>query len=57
MQTRKTLSWIKEEISRSIFLSLMIYIIIGAYILNAYLIFAQQGYENLREATGHVTKN
>jgi apocytochrome f len=57
MQTRKTLSWIKEEISRFIFLSLMIYIIIGAYILNAYLIFAQQGYENLREATGRVTKN
>jgi len=57
MQTRKTLSWIKEEISRSIFLSLMIYIITGAYILNAYPIFAQQGYENLREATGRVTKN
>jgi apocytochrome f len=45
MQTSKTLSWIKKEISRSISLSLKIYIIIGACISNAYLIFAQQGYE------------
>ncbi|KAI5561037.1 hypothetical protein BDE02_16G086400 [Populus trichocarpa] len=54
MQTRKTLSWIKEEITRSISVSLMIYIITGAYISNAYPIFAQQGYENPREATGRI---
>jgi len=54
MQTRKTLSWIKEEITRSIAVSLMIYIITGAYISNAYPIFAQQGYENPREATGRI---
>ncbi|KAB2065717.1 hypothetical protein ES319_A09G108900v1 [Gossypium barbadense] len=32
----------------------MIYIITGASISNAYPIFAQQGYENLREATGRI---
>ncbi|KAK5845951.1 hypothetical protein PVK06_002204 [Gossypium arboreum] len=54
MQTRNTFSWIKEEITRSISVSLMIYIITGASISNAYPIFAQQGYENPREATGHI---
>ncbi|XP_030949752.1 uncharacterized protein LOC115973636 [Quercus lobata] len=55
MQTRNTLfSWIKEEITRSISVSLMIYIITGAPISNAYPIFAQQGYENPREATGRI---
>ncbi|XVE66096.1 hypothetical protein DITRI_Ditri08aG0053400 [Diplodiscus trichospermus] len=32
----------------------MIYIITVAIISNAYPIFAQQGYENPREATGHI---
>ncbi|KAL9381871.1 hypothetical protein Peur_024906 [Populus x canadensis] len=32
----------------------MIYIITGAYISNAYPIFAQQGYENPHEATGRI---
>jgi len=55
MQTRNTLfSLIKEEITRSISVSLMIYIITGAPISNAYPIFAQQGYENPREATGRI---
>ncbi|KAL4619642.1 hypothetical protein ACB092_06G094700 [Castanea dentata] len=55
MQTINTLfSWIKEEITRSISVSLMIYIITGAPISNAYPIFAQQGYENPREATGRI---
>nr|YP_009828771.1 cytochrome f [Thespesia populnea]YP_010623096.1 cytochrome f [Thespesia howii]QJC59002.1 cytochrome f [Thespesia populnea]WBF97045.1 cytochrome f [Thespesia howii]WBF97129.1 cytochrome f [Thespesia populnea] len=54
MQTRNTFSWIKEEITRSISVSLMIYIITGASISNAYPIFAQQGYENPREATGRI---
>ncbi|KDP22688.1 hypothetical protein JCGZ_02529 [Jatropha curcas] len=54
MQTRKTFSWIKEEITRSISVSLMVYIITWASISNAYPIFAQQGYENPREATGRI---
>ena len=33
---------------------LMIYIITGASISNAYPIFAQQGYENPYEATGRI---
>ena len=33
---------------------LMIYIITGASISNAYPIFAQQGYENPRKATGRI---
>ncbi|TYH45286.1 hypothetical protein ES332_D11G254200v1 [Gossypium tomentosum] len=54
MQTRNNFSWIKEEITRSISVSLMIYTITGASISNAYPIFAQQGYENPRAATGRI---
>lgn len=55
MQTINTLfSWIKEEITRYISISLIIYIIARAPISNAYPIFAQQGYENPREATGRI---
>ena len=56
MQTKKTFSSIKKEITRSISVSLMImiYIITQAPISNAYPIFAQQGYENPREATGRI---
>ncbi|KAG4151737.1 hypothetical protein ERO13_D04G084920v2 [Gossypium hirsutum] len=54
MQTRNTFSWIKEEITQSISISLMIYIITGDSISNSYPIFAQQGYENPREATGPI---
>ena len=54
MQTRNTFSWIKEEITRSISVSLMIYIITRAPVSNAYPIFAQQSYENPREATGRI---
>ena len=54
MQTRNTFSWIKEQITRSISLSLMIYIITQTSISSAYPIFAQQGYENPREATGRI---
>ncbi|KAE9587515.1 putative cytochrome f [Lupinus albus] len=52
MQTRNAFSWIKEEIIRSISVSLTIYIITRAPISNAYPIFAQQGYENPQEAIG-----
>ncbi|KAB1219091.1 Apocytochrome f [Morella rubra] len=45
---------IEEEITRSISISLMIYIITRTPISNAYPIFAQQGYENPREATGRI---
>ncbi|MBE2321114.1 cytochrome f, partial [Solirubrobacter sp. CPCC 204708] len=54
MQTRNTFSWIKEKIIRFISVSLIIYIITAAPISNAYPIFAQQGYENPREATGRI---
>nr|YP_009641575.1 component of cytochrome b6-f complex [Rumex acetosa]QBZ37533.1 component of cytochrome b6-f complex [Rumex acetosa] len=54
MQTINTLSWIKEQITRSISVSLIIYIITQSSISNAYPIFAQQGYENPREATGRI---
>ena len=54
MQTRNAFSCIKEGITRSISISIMIYIIIRAPISNAYPIFAQQGYENPREATGRI---
>ncbi len=54
MQIKNTFSWIKKEITRSISVSLMIYIITRTSISNAYPIFAQQGYENPREATGRI---
>nr|YP_010991271.1 cytochrome f [Psittacanthus schiedeanus]WOX61544.1 cytochrome f [Psittacanthus schiedeanus] len=55
MQTRNTRSCIKEKIIRSIsVLSIIIYIMTQASISNAYPIFAQQGYENPREATGRI---
>ncbi|CAF1908313.1 unnamed protein product [Brassica napus] len=54
MQTKNTFSWIREEITRSISVSLMIYIITWASISSAYPIFAQQNYENPREATGRI---
>ncbi|KAH0445517.1 hypothetical protein IEQ34_024470 [Dendrobium chrysotoxum] len=40
--------------TRSIYVSIMIYAITRASISNAYPIFAQQGYENPREATGRI---
>ncbi|KAK9186461.1 hypothetical protein WN944_017870 [Citrus x changshan-huyou] len=54
MQIRNTFSSLKGEITRFIFVSLMIYIITRASISNAYPIFAQQGFENPREATGRI---
>nr|YP_010143336.1 cytochrome f [Polygala arillata]QQL04371.1 cytochrome f [Polygala fallax]QQL04542.1 cytochrome f [Polygala arillata] len=54
MQTRNAFSCIEEEITRSISVSLMIFIITRASVSNAYPIFAQQGYENPREATGRI---
>ncbi|KAF3618733.1 putative two-component response regulator ARR22-like [Capsicum annuum] len=54
MQTRNVFSWLKKQITRSIFVSLMIYILTRTSISSAYPIFAQQGYENPREATGRI---
>ncbi|KAH9762174.1 cytochrome f [Citrus sinensis] len=54
MQIRNTFSSLKGEITRFISVSLMIYIITRASISNAYPIFAQQGFENPREATGRI---
>nr|YP_010954001.1 cytochrome f [Cladopus pierrei]WMV01396.1 cytochrome f [Cladopus pierrei] len=56
MQTRKSIYSIKlkEDIICFISLSLIMYIITQISISNAYPIFAQQGYENPREATGRI---
>nr|QWW89583.1 cytochrome f [Gentiana leucomelaena] len=54
MKNRNTFSWIKEQIARSISVSLLIYSIIHPDISKAYPVFAQQGYENPREATGRI---
>ena len=54
MQTRNAFSCIKEGISGSISISIMIYIIIQAPISNAYPNFAHKGYENLQDATGRI---
>ncbi|KAM3238444.1 hypothetical protein P3L10_013475 [Capsicum annuum] len=54
MQTRNAFSWLKKQITRSISVSLMIYILTRTSISSAYPIFAQQGYENPREATGRI---
>nr|YP_009571977.1 cytochrome f [Scurrula notothixoides]QBH75414.1 cytochrome f [Scurrula notothixoides] len=54
MQMRNTRSWIKEKKIRYIYLLPIIYIITQASISNAYPIFAQQVYENPREATGRI---
>nr|YP_009994579.1 component of cytochrome b6/f complex [Swertia souliei]YP_011003512.1 cytochrome f [Swertia marginata]QWK39855.1 component of cytochrome b6/f complex [Swertia bifolia]QWK40453.1 component of cytochrome b6/f complex [Swertia przewalskii]QNP08739.1 component of cytochrome b6/f complex [Swertia souliei]UKE79826.1 component of cytochrome b6/f complex [Swertia souliei]WPS65816.1 cytochrome f [Swertia marginata] len=54
MENKNTFSWIKEQITRSISVSLLIYIITRPDISKAYPIFAQQGYENPREATGRI---
>ncbi|KAJ6812558.1 cytochrome f [Iris pallida] len=54
MQNRNTFSWVKEQMTRSISILIMIYVITRASILNAYSIFVQQGYENSREATGRI---
>nr|YP_010549006.1 cytochrome f [Sporobolus virginicus]UYL25244.1 cytochrome f [Sporobolus virginicus] len=54
MENRNTFSWLKEQMIRSISVSIMIYVITRTSISNAYPIFAQQGYENPREATGRI---
>lgn len=54
MQNRNTFSWVKEPINRSISVLIIIYVITRTSISNAYPIFAQQGYENPREATGRI---
>ncbi|PVH34251.1 hypothetical protein PAHAL_8G180100 [Panicum hallii] len=54
MENRNTFSWLKEQMIRSISVLIMIYVITRTSISNAYPIFAQQGYENPREATGRI---
>ncbi|CAI8606048.1 unnamed protein product [Vicia faba] len=54
MKTINAFSLIQKEITRSISVFLMIYIITRAPISNVYPIFAQQGYENPREAIGRI---
>uniref|UniRef100_A0AAU6QBX3 Cytochrome f n=1 Tax=Komaroffia diversifolia TaxID=555468 RepID=A0AAU6QBX3_9MAGN len=56
MQNRNIFSWIKEQMTRSIYVSiiLFLYVITRTSISHAYPIFAQQSYENPREATGRI---
>nr|BBF90940.1 cytochrome f [Lepidothamnus intermedius] len=55
MQNRNTYySWMKKLITQLISILIMIHIITRASISNAYPIFAQQSYENPREATGRI---
>nr|YP_009531439.1 cytochrome f [Urophysa henryi]AXP85189.1 cytochrome f [Urophysa henryi] len=56
MQNRNIFSWIKEQMTRSISVSIIIfiYVITRTSISHAYPIFAQQSYENPREATGRI---
>nr|UXD79023.1 cytochrome f [Schisandra repanda] len=54
MQNRNTFSWVKKQMTRAISVLIMIYVITRTSISNAYPIFAQQGYENPREATGRI---
>nr|YP_009578769.1 cytochrome f [Taxus brevifolia]QBK34152.1 cytochrome f [Taxus brevifolia]QBK34316.1 cytochrome f [Taxus brevifolia]QBK36366.1 cytochrome f [Taxus brevifolia] len=55
MQNRNTYDdWVKNWIPQSIYVLIMIHIMTQTFIANAYPIFAQQGYENPREATGRI---
>nr|YP_009121313.1 cytochrome f [Araucaria heterophylla]AJF41927.1 cytochrome f [Araucaria muelleri]AJF42008.1 cytochrome f [Araucaria scopulorum]AJF42172.1 cytochrome f [Araucaria bernieri]AJF42331.1 cytochrome f [Araucaria subulata]AJF42412.1 cytochrome f [Araucaria columnaris]AJF42496.1 cytochrome f [Araucaria rulei]AJF42738.1 cytochrome f [Araucaria humboldtensis]AJF42819.1 cytochrome f [Araucaria biramulata]AJF43307.1 cytochrome f [Araucaria montana]AJF43471.1 cytochrome f [Araucaria laubenfelsii]A len=55
MQNRNTYDdWVKKWITQPISVLIMIHIITRASIANAYPIFAQQSYENPREATGRI---
>nr|QGX06524.1 cytochrome f [Meconopsis integrifolia]UGV20319.1 cytochrome f [Anisodus tanguticus] len=54
MQKRNIFSRIKEQMARSISVSIMLYVITWPSTSYAYPIFAQQGYENPREATGRI---
>nr|AQM39431.1 cytochrome f [Thuja standishii] len=55
MQNRKTYDdWMKKLIAQSISALILIDIMTRTSIANAYPIFAQQGYENPREATGRI---
>nr|QCB91373.1 cytochrome f [Coptis chinensis var. brevisepala] len=56
MQNINIFSWIKEQMNRFISVSIIIfiYVITRTSISHAYPIFAQQSYENPREATGRI---
>nr|YP_009825995.1 cytochrome f [Wolffia globosa]QIV68185.1 cytochrome f [Wolffia globosa] len=54
MQNRNTFFWVKQQMTRFISVSIGIYVITQTSIASAYPIFAQQGYENPREATGRI---
>nr|CAI2546872.1 cytochrome f [Spirodela intermedia] len=54
MQNRNTFFGVKEQMTRFISVSIVIYVITQTSISNAYPIFAQQAYENPREATGRI---
>ncbi|YP_004769960.1 cytochrome f (chloroplast) [Wolffia australiana] len=54
MQNRNTFFWVKQQMTRFISVSIGIYVITQTSIASAYPIFAQQGFENPREATGRI---
>jgi apocytochrome f len=54
MQNKNISHWLKEWVIRSISVLIITGIISWPSISEAYPIFAQQGYENPREATGRI---
>ncbi|KAH9530714.1 hypothetical protein CY35_20G021500 [Sphagnum magellanicum] len=54
MQNKNISHWLKEWVIRSISVLIITGIIAWSSISEAYPIFAQQGYENPREATGRI---
>nr|YP_009732876.1 cytochromef [Diphyscium foliosum]QHU77218.1 cytochromef [Diphyscium foliosum] len=54
MQNRNTSHWIKKYVIQSISIIILIKIIVWPSISEAYPIFAQQAYEDPREATGRI---
>nr|YP_009113839.1 cytochrome f [Stangeria eriopus]AFR45487.1 cytochrome f [Stangeria eriopus]BAR93391.1 cytochrome f [Stangeria eriopus] len=54
MWNMNTYDWMKKWMTRSISILVMTHMITRTSVSNAYPIFAQQGYENPREATGRI---
>nr|YP_009673728.1 cytochrome f [Cuscuta mexicana]QDF46432.1 cytochrome f [Cuscuta mexicana] len=54
MQTRKIFSWRPQQITQSLSAFLMMMILTRTSVASAYPLFAQQVYENPREATGRI---
>nr|YP_005352965.1 cytochrome f [Mankyua chejuensis]ADZ47997.1 cytochrome f [Mankyua chejuensis]AJJ48627.1 cytochrome f [Mankyua chejuensis] len=54
MQNRNHNNWVKEWATQSILIPIILCVIIWPSVSHAYPIYAQQGYDNPREATGRI---